>query len=84
VYGYINGAKPDADGVVDPANVVFYPPEEKPSSPDFEMVGYWSSPNSSKETSVSYRFEGADMIHLKKVKVSFMGTEMTFTSEYTK
>jgi uncharacterized ubiquitin-like protein YukD len=83
VYGYINGAKPDADGVVDPANVVFYPPEEKPGSPDFEMVGYWSSPNSSKETTVSWRFEGADMINLKTTKISFMGTEMTFTCEYT-
>jgi hypothetical protein len=84
VYGYINGAKLDADGVVDPANVVFYPPEEKPDSPDFEMVGYWSSPNSSKETTVSWRFEGADMINLKTTKISFMGTEMTFTSEYTR
>lgn len=83
-YGYINGAKPDADGVVDPINIVFYPPEGKPDRPDFEMVGYWSSPESSKETTVSWRFEGADMIHFKKTTVSFMGTEMTFTSEYTR
>eukprot|EP00980_Cylindrotheca_fusiformis_P020647 scaffold7698_cov109-Cylindrotheca_fusiformis.AAC.3 len=84
LYGYVNGAKPDADGVVDPANIVFYPPDGKPDRPDFEMVGFWSSPNSSKEVTISWRFEGADMLHVKKTTVSFMGTEMTFTSEYTK
>ena len=53
-YGYINGAKPDADGVVDPKNVVFYPPGQKDYSPDFEHIGWWSAPESHSTTTISW------------------------------
>lgn len=86
VYGYKDGAIPDADGVVDPSNVVFYPPGQDPSPNDsFEQIGYWSSPESTSETTLSWRFdENADMIYVKKHTVSFMGTVITFTSEEIK
>ncbi|CAJ1965587.1 unnamed protein product [Cylindrotheca closterium] len=81
-YGYINGAKPDADGVVDPANIVFYPPETKEFAPDFEQVGWWSSPESNSETHVSWRFEGSDMLYTKKQTINFLGRTMVFESEW--
>lgn len=86
VYGYKDGTIPDADGVVDPSNVVFYPPGQDPSPNDsFEKIGYWSSPESTSETTLSWRFdENADMIYVKKHTVSFMGTMITFTSEEIK
>mmetsp|Transcript_20839 Transcript_20839/g.51687 ORF Transcript_20839/g.51687 Transcript_20839/m.51687 type:complete len:553 (+) Transcript_20839:122-1780(+) len=81
-YGYVNGAKPDADGVVDPANVVFYPPGHKKYSPDFEHIGWWSAPESSSKTTVSWRFEGNDCLNVKKHTVNVMGHEMTFVTEW--
>jgi len=81
-YGYINGAKPDADGVVDPANVVFYPPGQKDYNPDFDHVGWWSAPESSSKTTVSWRFEGNDCLNVKKHTVNVMGHEMTFVTEW--
>jgi hypothetical protein len=83
-YGYINGAKPDVDGVVDPANVVFYPPgqKEKDFSPDFEHVGWWSAPESSSKTTVSWKFVGDDIYNVKKHTVNVMGHEMTFVKEW--
>lgn len=82
-YGYINGAKPDADGVVDPANVVFYLPGQKEYSPDFEHVGWWSAPESSSVTRVSWRFVGDDILHSKTHTVNVMGHEINFVSEWT-
>lgn len=84
-YGYINGAKPDAYGVVDPANVVFYLPgqKEKDYSPDFEHVGWWSAPQSSSVTTVAWRFEGDDILHTKTHTVNVMGHKMTFVKKWT-
>jgi len=84
-YGYINGAKPDAYGVVDPANVVFYLPgqKEKDYSPDFEHVGWWSAPQSSSVTTVAWRFEGDDILHTKTHTVNVMGHKMTFVNKWT-
>ena len=81
-YGYINGAKPDANGVVDPANIVFYPPETKEFRPDFEQVGWWSNPNASSETYVSYKWVGADCYYTKTHTVTLMGHTVTFKSEW--
>ena len=82
-YGYINGAKQDANGVVHPANVVFYPPGEKGYSPDFDHVGWWSAPNSSSKTTVSWRFKGMDCLNIRTRTVNVMGHEMTFIKEWT-
>ena len=81
-YGYINGAKPDPDGVVDPANVVFYPPGQKDYSPDFEHIGWWSAPESHSKTTISWRFEGEDCLNVKTHTVNVMGHEMTFVKEW--
>lgn len=82
-YGYANGAKPDANGVVDPADVVFYPPGETKFRPDFEHIGWWSSPESSSMTEVKWWFEGDDMIYHKTHTVKVCGHEMTFVSTWT-
>lgn len=81
-YGYVNGAKPDSNGVVDPVNVAFYPPGEKNFLPNFKQVGWWSSPESSSITQVKWRFEGDDMIYHKTHTVKVCGHEMTFVSEW--
>jgi len=81
-YGYINGAKPDANGVVDPANVVFYPPGQKDYDPDFDHVGWWSAPESSSQTTVSWKFVGDDCYNVRKHTVNVMGHEMTFVKEW--
>lgn len=81
-YGYINGAKPDANGVVDPANVVFYPPGQKDYDPDFDHRGWWSAPESSSKTTVSWKFVGDDCYNVRKHTVNVMGHEMTFVKEW--
>jgi hypothetical protein len=84
-YGYSNGAKPDSYGVVDPVNVIFYPPgqKEKDYSPDFEHVGWWSAPQSSSVTTIAWRFEGDDILHTKTHTVNVMGHKMTFVKKWT-
>jgi len=83
-YGYVNGAKPDENGVVNPSDVVFYPPGETSYRPDFDHVGWWSSPESSSKTTVKWWFEGDDMVHHRVHTVKVCGHEMVFESRYTK
>jgi hypothetical protein len=85
VWGYANGATPDGNGVIDPKDMLFYPPGQMPPSDiKFEPAGVWSFPGARIEESFTYRFEGADMLYFKKTEIFFMDTVTTFTSEFKK
>jgi len=82
-YGYVNGAKPGDEGVVDPQNILFYPPGTAKYRPDFEQVGWWSAPQSSSTTQISWKFVGNDCVNVKTHTVNVMGHEMTFVTDWT-
>ena len=85
VWGYANGATPNENGVVDPKDVLFYPPgQTPPSDMAFEPAGVWSYPGARIEETFAFRFEGADMVYFKKTEIFFMDTVTTFTSEIHK
>ena len=81
VFGYAPGSKPDEEGLWSPKDMIFYPPGENPP-PGIQKSGVWSYPQGSRiETAYSYRFEGSDIVNMKKTTIFYMDTSITFTKE---
>ena len=82
LWGHVKGAVPDANGVLDPKDVLFYPPGQNPA-PDanFERLGIWSYPGGRIEETISWAWEGSECVSVKKTEIFFMDTVVSFTSQ---
>lgn len=80
-WGYAPGSQPDDDGVWSPKDMLFYPPGETPP-PDVQNQGVWTYPHGSRiEITTSYRYEGDDIIYMKKTEIFYMDTVISFYKE---
>ena len=83
-WGYVKGRRPpNKDDVVDPKDIIFFPPGVDPG-PDTDVEGVWSAPGARIEESISWKFVGSDIQHFKKTEIFFMDTVTTFTHEFVK
>jgi hypothetical protein len=84
-WGYVKGRRPvSKNDIVDPKDIIFFPPGVDPG-PDTDVAeGVWSAPGARIEETISWKFVGSDIKHFKKTEIYFMDTVTTFTHEFVK
>jgi hypothetical protein len=83
-WGYVKGAQPDSRGIMDPKDIIFFPPGADCGT-DVDEEGIWSCPGAVITETTRWKFdENGNVMHFKCTEIHFMNTVTTFTSEYVK
>lgn len=83
-WGYAKDAQPNSRGIMDPKDIIFFPPGTD-CGPDVAEEGVWSCPGAIIKVTTKWKFdEDSNIIHFKCTEIHFMNTVTTFTSEYIK
>lgn len=81
-WGYTKAAKPNDRGIMDPKDIIFFPPGIDCSS-DVNEEGIWSCPGALIKETTAWRFDDDhNIVHLKTTEILFMGETTKFTTEY--
>ncbi|KAG7347354.1 hypothetical protein IV203_016059 [Nitzschia inconspicua] len=83
-WGYTKDAKPDSRGIMNPKDIIFFPPGVE-CTPEVNEEGVWSCPGAIITETTKWKFDdNYDVVHLKCTEIHFMDTVTTFTTEYVK
>ncbi|KAL3916663.1 MAG: hypothetical protein SGILL_005073 [Bacillariaceae sp.] len=82
-WGYHKDAQPNDKGIMDPKDIIFFPPGVDCGS-DVNEEGMWTCPGAIIKEMMSWKYEGENILHFKKTEIHFMDTVTTFASEFIK
>jgi hypothetical protein len=83
-WGYRKDAQPNSRGIMDPKNIIFFPPGVECDA-DVNEEGIWTCPGAVIREITRWRFDDDNnIIHIKSTEIHFMNTVTTFTTEYVK
>jgi hypothetical protein len=82
-WGYHKDAQPNDRGIMDPKDIIFFPPGVDCGS-NVNGEGIWTCPGAVIKETMSWKFEGDEIKHFKKTEIHFMDTVTEFATEYIK